>query len=336
MENEVKLLLPNNLYDDIKRVTESDINFSVFKGKTVLVNSAAEMLGYYIVCALLISNDLYDTNIKVVAVDKDDSIFTEYGKLTARQDIEFIVSKDFSMTNERCDYVINTDKPCSETEVINIINYIRAAKASAVINCGSEIYGDVFNGKDSISEADFGYCDSYKTENFNIQLERLMDTSAKVAAKEYGLDIKLSRICQVFGYKESGNDDGYFNIFNTVANKKNIEIKNKDKTLRSYIYVTDAAVALLKVLLFGESGEVYNISSGYIASNDIIAQYCVKLFENLGIKVVYKDKENFLSPMAPTIDNLNNNKLKSLGFTPEVELQDGIVRAVKNLYEVRE
>ena len=40
--------------------------------------------------------------------------------------------------------------------------------------------------------------------------------------------------------------------------------------------------------------------------------------------------------MAPTIDNLNNNKLKSLGFTPEVELQDGIVRAVKNLYEVRQ
>ena len=37
--------------------------------------------------------------------------------------------------------------------------------------------------------------------------------------------------------------------------------------------------------------------------------------------------------MEPTIYNLENAKLRSLGFTPEVELQDGIVRALKIIYE---
>lgn len=333
MENEVKLFLPINLYDDILRVTKSDIDFSKFNNKTVLITSAGEMLGFYLVCAFLTGNDINNTNTRVIAVDNDDSLFKQYGKLTYRNDIEFIVSKDYSNLTEKADYVIHTKKPESEIEILNILEYIKSNKCASVINFDADIYGDVFNGKDSICENEAGYCDCFNTEDYSIQLERLFESAAKVAAKEYNLDIKFTRLSQLFGYRKYGNHSGYFKIFNNVADKQNIEIQKSDGKLRGYVYVTDAASAVIKVLTDGKTCAAYNVSSDYVASNHIIAKYCVKLFENLDIKVVYKEKRASLSPMEPTIYNLDNSKLKALGFTPEVELQDGIVRALKIIYE---
>ncbi len=337
MENEVKMILNTNLYEDILRIAQSGIDFSEFNNKTVLISGAGELLGFYLVCALLISNDINGTNAKIITLDKDDSIFKLYGKLTYRNDIDFIVSSDFSnLQNNKADFFIHTQKPESEAEICNIIKYIKTVKSNSVICSFSDVYGDVFNGQDIISEEDIGYCDSYKPESRSIQIQRLFETAAITAAKEFNLDIKPVRLCQVFGYREYGSKNDYIRIFKNVADKKNIEITRSDKTLSSYIYVTDAAEALFTVLAKGKSTEIYNISSGFVASNHIIAKYCVKLFENLGIKIIYKDKETTLSPMAPTLDALDNSKLKSLGFTAKTDMQNGIVRSIKNLYEERE
>ena len=337
MENEVRMILNMNLYEDILRVAQSDIDFSEFKNKTVLISGAGELLGFYLVCALLIRNDINGNNTRIITLDKDDSIFKLYGKLTHRNDIDFIVSSDFSnLQNNKADFFIHTQQPKNEAEICNIINYIKTNKCSSVICSFSDIYGDVFNGQDIISEEDTGYCDSYNPESSQIQLQRLFETAAICAANEFNLDIKLSRICQVFGYREYGNKTGYTKIFNKVADKENIEIDRHDKTLSSYIYVTDAVEALFTVLTKGKSTEIYNISSELVASDHIIAKYCVKLFEHLGIKIIYKDKEKTLSPMAPTIDALDNSKLKALGFSAKTDMQNGIVRAIKNLYEERE
>lgn len=336
MENEVKLLLDTTLYEDILNITESDINFTEFKNKTVMISGASQLVGFYTVCSFLISNDLYDTNIKVIAVDRDDSLFKRFGKLTQRADIDFLVSKDFSNLNTvKTDYFIHTLKPDSENEILNIINFIKNSKPVSLINSFSDIYGDVFNGKDSISEKDYGYLNCQKTDDYPAVLQRMFESAAKLAAKEYNLNIKFSRLCQVFGYREYGNNPGYIKIFNNVAAKKSIEIQKSDKTLASFIYVTDAACALIKVLVNGETNEIYNISSGYAASNYIIAQYCVKLFDNLKLDIIFKDEAVTLSPMAPTIDVLDNSKLKSLGFENETDLKTGIVRAIKIIYETK-
>lgn len=336
MENEVKLLLELNLYEDILSITESGIDFSGFKNKTVMVSGASQLVGFYTVCAFLISNDLYGTNIKVIAVDRDDSLFKRFGKLTQRSDIDFLISKDFSnLSTVDTDFFIHTLKPAAEIEISNIINYVKASKASTLINSFSDIYGDVFNGKDSISEKDSGYLNCQDPGDYTAMLQRLFESSAKLAAEEFNLDIKFSRLCQVFGYREYGNNPSYIKIFNNVADKKNIEIEKSDKTLSSYIYVTDAASALIKVLVKGEKNEIYNISSGYVASNYIIAQYCVKLFENLKLEIIFKDEAVTLSPIAPTIDVLDNSKLKSLGFENKTDIKTGIVKAIKIIYETK-
>ncbi len=335
MDNEVSMLLADNLYEDILNVVKSDVDFSKFKNKTVLINGAHELLGFYLACALLVSNDLNGTNIKVVAVGKDDSIFKLYGKLTSRNDIDFIVSESFSNINTEADFLIQADKLSCEAEILNILNYIKTHKSISLINSHSDIYGDVFNGKDTISEKDMGYLDCCKPSDYYASLERMAESAAITAVKEYSLDIKLSRMCQVFGFMKYGQKSGYINIFKSVIDKKDIEIENKDRELCSYIYVTDATEAILKILTEGKSAEIYNVSSQYISSNHIFAQYCVKLFEDLDIKIIYKGKTKTLSPMAPTLEALDASKLKALGVFPKVDIQNGIIKSVKNLYELR-
>lgn len=336
MGNEVKALLDVNLYEDIKHVAESGVNLSPLKNKTVVITGAGGLLGFYLTCALLIINDLYSAGIRVIAVDNSDSIFKQYGKLTYREDIEFNVTSDYSgLIPIKADFIIHTKRTTSNTEIINLLEFIKANGARSVICSHSDIYGDVFNGRDTISENDMGFIDSYKPENNTVQLERSLESSAVICAEEYKLDIKLARICQVYGAIRQEGNNTFLDIFSNVIDKKNINIDKNDAVLESYIYVTDAAAALIKILTDGKRAEVYNVASGYAASTHVIAKYCAKLFSELGIKIVYKNKPLTLSPMAPTLKVLDISKLKALGFTPEVELPDGIIKSTKILFDLK-
>ncbi len=332
---EVNTLLNYELYSDILRVTESDVNFNEFKGKTVLITGAGGLLGFYLTCAFLISNDLYDTGIKVIAVDDSDEIFKQYGKLTYREDIDFTVSEDYSnLLTAEADCVISIKPLTNDASALNMFELINKNNAGAVLNSASSVYGDVFNGRDKICENDTGYNDCCG-DNPEIQSMRCAESAALALVKQYGRDIKLTRMCDVYGALKKGCDKKYFDILIHIIEKNDIEIEKNDGALKSCIYVTDAASALLKVLLDGKPGGIYNIAYAKASSVHIFAQFCVKLFSNLDLKLVYKEKPRTLSPMAPTVKVLDISKLKALGFTPEVELQDGIVKAAKILYDIR-
>ncbi len=334
MEYEVKNLLKSNLYNDIEKIAKTENDFSEFKNKTVLITGAGELLGFYLSCAFLISNDVNATNAKIVAVDKSDEIFKRYGKLTYRNDIEFIVSGNYSnLASVSADFVISAQIPENDSEIINILELIKNNKSSAVICSRSEIYGDVFNGRDTICETDMGYCDCCNPDCRDIQTQRIFESTALVLAREHQLDIKLAHMCRIFGYRGFYDNDRCEKIFSDVSNKHNIVIEKCDNIVESYIYVTDAVTSVLKILNSGKSAEIYNVSSGIVASAHVIAQYCVKMFSDLAIKIVYKNKLKTLSPMAPTLKILENEKLKSIGFEPKVDLQNGIVNSVKIFLE---
>ncbi|MCH5303502.1 MAG: NAD(P)-dependent oxidoreductase [Ruminococcus sp.] len=333
MEYEVKQLLKPALYSDIINISEND--FSKFKNKTVLITGAGELLGFYLACAFLVNNDINSTETKIIAVDKSDNIFKQYGKLTYRNDIEFVVSDNYSnLSNVSADLVIHTNKPENDIETTGILEFIKSNNASAVVCSYSDVYGDVYNGKDTISEYDMGYCDCYNPEYKSIQMQRNLESAAIALAKKNDLDIKIARVCRVFGYHGFSENDRFAKVFSDVVNKHNIVINKDDNLLvESYIYVTDAATALIKILCGGKKAKIYNVSSDFAASVHVLAKYCVKIFSDSAIKIVYKDKLKTLSPMSVTLKILENTKLKSIGFEPKVDLQDGIVQSVKILLE---
>ena len=337
MEYEVKKLLNKGLYSDILSVVDGDTDFTGFKNKTVVITGASKLLGYYLACAMLISNDLYATDISVVAVDENETLFERYGKLTYRKDIDFIVSRDYSgLTLNTADFVIHCEdfRNLDSEAVINLLSFIKKHSATSVICTDSEVYGDVFNGKDRISETDMGYSDFTKPALNTVQTQRMTESLALKLARDCSLDIKLARLCKIYG--ADSEDSTLGEIVDNVIHGRNLVVDMKKSKPQSYSYVTDAAEAVLTVLLNGKSAEIYNIASNCVASYFQFASECVRIYPKKELRLIRKGNTVALSPMAPTLPVLDITKLCSIGFTPRVELSEGVKRFVEITAERRD
>ena len=332
MEFEVNNLLPPYLYNDMLGLTKR-LNLKPLNGKTVIITGAAQTLGIYLSCALLINNDLNNAGTKIIAVDVNDKIFARYGKLTYRGDIDFVVSRDYSYFGaDTADYIVHTQS-FEELETfgaaVNLFGFIDSSKAKAVIAVDGDVYGDIYNGKAKISESDaYGYSDFSKKENFNIQTERMVQSLAVKLAREKNLDIKLAIMSDIYG----AGTKRYHEIFKNVQGNRNVVVDQSEKP-ETVTYIADAAAALFYVLLNGEKGELYNIASDDMLSPVILAEKCSEFIYGGELKVIYKNKQASLSFIDSNLRIFDNTKLKSLGFTPEFDLKSGIVRTLNIMSE---
>ena len=331
MEFEVNKLLSPYIYNDILSVAKSP-DLAGLEGRTVLITGAYSPLGYYLACAMLINNDLSGTRTKIIAVDDTDKIFERYGKLTYRGDIDFVVSRDYSyLGGENADFVIHAQHLGSENAYragSNLLKFIENNSASAVICSDCDIYGEVFNGKDEIYESDaFGYIDCQLPKNAEVQAARALAAMAKRLCADRGLNIKFPILSEVY----SAIGGRFINIFRNAVNRKSAVIE-RGELPRGVIYVTDAAAAIIKILLNGKSGELYNVASGCSFTPESLCELLGKLYGD-DTKFTYKGKEAALSPMAANLPLLNCDKLKALGFAAKVDARSGTAAALNILSE---
>lgn len=337
MDYEVKRLLDKGTYNDIMSIAGSDNDFTQFKSKTVVITGAAQILGFHLACAMLASNDIYSTDINVVAVDADETLFERYGKLTYREDINFIVSRDYSeLVLDKADFVIHCEnfRNLDNESVINLLDFIKNHSATSVICTDAEVYGDVFNGKDRIFETNMGYCDFTKPERNIIQTQRITESLAIGLSYECSLNIKLARLCKIYG--ADCDNSSFREIIDSTVHGRNIVVDMKHSIPHSFCYVTDAAEAVLTVLLSGKTAEIYNIASNCVASDYDVAMECVVLYPKKEMKIIRKNSDVELSPMAATLPVLDITKLYALGFTPRVGLSDTVKRCVEIYAERRD
>ena len=332
MNFEVNKLLPPHLYNDIYAITKR-LSLTPFNNKTVIITGAAQPLGMYLSCTLLINNDLNNAGTKIVAADSSESIFALYGKLSCRGDIDFLVSRDYSYFGcGSADFVIHTQSfEALEQFVaaVNLLNFIESSNASAIIAVGKDVYGDVFNGKTKIREQDiYGYSDFSKPENLNVQAERMIQSLAVKLARDKNADIKLALMSEIYG-AYAGH---YHKIFQNIQSSRGVAVEQSEKP-ESVIYIADAASALFTVLLKGAKGEVYNISSDDVLNPVILADKCSEYIYGGELKVIHKGKQTPLSPMSPNLRIFDNTKLKALGFTPEYDLKSGVLRTLNIMSE---
>ncbi len=332
MEFEVNKLLSPYIYNDILGLSKR-VDFKPFTDKTVIITGAARPLGIYLSTAFLINNDLNNAETKIIAVDTDDKIFERYGKLTYRGDIDFVVSRDYSyFGGETADYIIHTqsfDELDRFDAAVNLMNFIKNSHAATVLAFESGIYGEVFNGKAQISEADaFGYIDFSKSKAFDTQASRMVQSLAVKLAREYNADIKLAVLSEVYG----AGTARWHELLTNVSGKRNVLVDQSEMP-QSVIYIADAAAALVTILLKGTKGEAYNVASDYALNSAILAEKCSEYIYGGELKVIFTGKQASLSPLSPTLKILDNTKLKTLGFNAEFDLKSGITRTLSIMSE---
>ena len=153
-------------------------------------------------------------------------------------------------------------------------------------------------------------------------------------ASEFGVPTKMIRLTQTFGTGVSYNDGRVFAEFaRCVIEKRDIILKTKGETKRSYLYTADAVTAILSVLLHGEKGVAYNAANEetYCSIYEM-ACMAAKLCD-VPLQVVIAESDNVRAlGYAPTLHmNLSTEKLAQLGWKPRYDLSQMYLRMIRTM-----
>ncbi|HHV29697.1 MAG TPA: NAD-dependent epimerase/dehydratase family protein [Clostridium sp.] len=146
------------------------------------------------------------------------------------------------------------------------------------------------------------------------------DILVKSYASAYGFPAIITRSCPTYGpYQHIGNFVPTC-IINALSDKP-ISVCQNSPNVREWIYVLDHCVALIRVLFYGKTGEIYNISSGNEMSDFDMAKKILRLLGKPDSTIERIGD----SSLPDTRCVLNSYKLKNnLNWNTKFKIEDGL------------
>ncbi len=329
--------------EDLKNIL-SVSSVELLKGKSFLITGATGMVGTMLIDALMLLDD-----VKVYAVGRNREKAKErMGEYFDSPNFTFIaqdVTQPFPK-GLNVDYIIplaSNTHPLAysqypiETMLINIEGAKNALDLAS--ECGAtvlypstvEVYGNAVDSK-PFREDDNGQLNLSNSRACYTESKRSCEALCQSYAAEKGVKVKIARLCRIFGPTMVMTDTKASSQFLLKAvHGEDIVLKSEGNQYFSYVYVADAVMALLHVLLHGKEGEAYNISSE--KTNVHLREFAQLCADASGRKVVFdlpsETERKGYSIAATAI--LDNSKLGDLGFMPKYEMEEAIKRTISIL-----
>ena len=141
----------------------------------------------------------------------------------------------------------------------------------------------------------------------------------------YDVQYRILRIANVYGGDKTVSSQKNVLGFLVDLMKKNqpITLYNNGDDLRDYMHVTDICRALKLVMDKGETNSIYNIASGVAVSFRHIVEVCKKILGSES-ELMPIETPRFNRLVQAKNFALNAEKLRGLGFEPEVDLYSGL------------
>lgn len=357
--NRICDLVNDLIYKDVLSILDQPIPWNRMEHKTVFLTGAGGFISYYMVLAMLTSNDLNQTDIHVIGLVRNyEKASKKYGRILEREDFTLItqdVCDDIAL-EEKADFVIHAASQASAWHfendpvgtisanvegTIKVLQYAKRCQSEAALVISSlKTYGAVHDGSDCLKEETVGYLDHTSYKNCYAVGKRVAETICASYHKQYGMHIKIARPSYIYGPASLNDDRVWAQFIANVVRRQDILLKSNGAAYRSFCYVTDTASALFMILLCGKDVTPYNIANA--ASNTTIrgfAKTAVSVFPERNLKLVFANKEDeeepSLSVFSTTPEILDSSRLEALGWKPCIDLKEGIRRAV-NIVEAEQ
>ena len=329
----------NPYLEDIRKGLEG-LDLSGLQDKQILVTGATGLIGGCLVDMLMQSA----CHCKVFAMGRNEERarkrFADYWSLDSfgfiRGDVTNPLSCDYTF-----DYIIHAasnaspnffrEKPVEviKSNIIGVDNLMaygisHQMKRMLFVSSG-EIYGEGHGGE--FKETDSGYVDCATPRACYPSSKRAAETLCVAYAAEYDADVVIARLCHTFGpYFTESDNRVYAQFIRNLLEGKDIVMKSRGEQYRSWLYVVDAVLALLTILLKGAKGEAYNVADEQ--SNITIRELAELLASAEKRKVIFDIDEANGNTTPITRATFSTEKLAQLGWQPRTAIAEGLVHTL--------
>lgn len=328
---------------DIERVL-SNVDLNPLSGNNILILGSNGLIGSYLSNVLHLATELnliHDINVFCISKSAPNDMLSDAKK---NRNFHFIV-KDLTLMEcfpEDCNYIIHGATYAQPKKfVLNKISTIKlnTEVTSKVLDfysnkglinflflSSSEIYGNTDLQNIPTSETYYGNCATTGPRAVYSESKRLGETICDVY-RDKGNNIKIARISSVYGPGMSIFDKRVIGEFlHQALCNKSITLADPGLSIRTYCYVADCVIMLLKILLYGKSF-IYNVGGiERLTIRELAQKICeitqskLSLPENLSKQII----EN-----TPDIVQLDISKYKrEFGDFPFTSLNDGLQRTI--------
>lgn len=329
----------NPYLEDIRKGLEG-FDLSGLQDKQILVTGATGLIGGCLVDMLMQSA----CHCKVFAMGRNEERarkrFADYWSLDSfgfiRGDVTNPLSCDYTF-----DYIIHAasnaspnffrEKPVEviKSNIIGVDNLMaygisHQMKRMLFVSSG-EIYGEGHGGE--FKETDSGYVDCATPRACYPSSKRAAETLCVAYAAEYDADVVIARLCHTFGpYFTESDNRVYAQFIRNLLEGKDIVMKSRGEQYRSWLYVVDAVLALLTILLKGAKGEAYNVADEQ--SNITIRELAELLASAEKRKVIFDIDEANGNTTPITRATFSTEKLAQLGWQPRTAIAEGLAHTL--------
>lgn len=325
-----------------KAIAANHLDWQELGNTTFFISGATGLIGSQIVRLLLYLNDTYSLHLKIVCLARSwDRLRVVYEtELLAHPAIEVVIGDVCQSIGYEghVDYLIHgaamTASAAFVTSPVEVIRtnvegafqmleFCRKKEVrSAAYLSTMEVYGNITT-EIPVTEETLGPLDILSPRSSYPQSKRLCETLCAAYSHEYNVPVKIVRLTQTFGPGVSFDDTRVFAQFARAAyRREDIVLHTEGKTKRNYLFVIDAVMAILTVLLRGSDGTSYNAANEEIfLSISQMAHFVAQKIAHNQISVRYEIKEDTSAGYAPSIClPLDTFRLKALGWRPTGDL----------------
>lgn len=321
-----------------------NLDLHMLSGKTLLITGGTGMIGKCMIDYLLDHVDCH-----IIVTGRSETKFKERFPNRRLTFIVWDIAHDPMPEIEGpIDYIIhlasNTHPVAYATDPVStIVMNVNATKdlldfsvkkqiKRFVYASSVEIYGQNRGDVETFSEDYCGYIDCNTLRAGYSESKRCGEALCQAYVKQYNLDVVIPRIARVYGPTMLSSDSKALSQFiKKGIQGENIVLKSSGEQYFSYLYVKDVVDGLLTLLLFGKSGEAYNLADG---RSDIRLKDLAKMIGDFcGVDVIFEvpDATEKLGFSPVVTARMQADKMLQLGWQAKYDLALGLKETISEL-----